>query len=344
MMMRSYIVLALLAIMLAGCVNPPADTGSNATGGSTLDVAPGYNNTGQGTQPQQNQSAQNTTQQNQSTALPADYTVNLGDHVWVDYALWVQGKVMDTSNATLANESGIYNPSRQYKPLDFEVQFNKGLIDGFIINTIGLRVNETVAFDVDPERGYGPYDPSKVIVVPRYYTADRYIEMSLYETVPRSYFTQQGINVSNGTGFDTPYGTIFITDFNDENVTIFYLLVPGANITVGGVPQQVVALSNLTAKIELMLVENKTYAFTDPIFKAAVPLRVVNKTNDSILMERMLVINRSYTLAHPSTLAPTRFTVKEVGDANITLDGNHALANETLHFQVTLLNVTRPQN
>jgi len=36
--------------------------------------------------------------------------------------------------------------------------------------------------------------------------------------------------------------------------------------------------------------------------------------------------------------------VKEVGDANITLDGNHALANETLHFQVTLLNVTRPQN
>ncbi|NYZ74548.1 FKBP-type peptidyl-prolyl cis-trans isomerase [Candidatus Micrarchaeota archaeon] len=334
--MRSYIVLALLAIVLAGCVNPPVDGGNQTTQPPVMDVAPGQNNTGQNVSVQP--------QQNQSTVLAPGDSVSLGDHVWVDYTLWVQGKVLDTSNATLANESGILNPNRQYKPLDFEVQFNKGLIDGFIINVINMHVNETVSFDVDPARGYGPYDPAKVIVVPRFYTADRYIEQSLYETVPRSYFTQQGINVSNGTGFDTPYGTVFITDFNDENVTIFYLLVPGANITVGGVPQQVVALSNLTAKMELMLEENGTYALPDPILKAAVPLRVVNKTNDSIVMERMLIVNRSYKLAHPYTLAPTTFLVKDVADTNITLDGNHPLANETLHFQVTLLNATRPSN
>lgn len=328
--MRSYIVLALLAIVLAGCVTPPAETGDNATTG-TLDVAPGYNNTGQA--------------QNQSTGLPPGYTVSLGDHVWVDYTLWVQGKVLDTSNATLANESGIFNPARTYQPLDFDVEFNTGIIDGFVINVINMHVNETINFDVDPARGYGPYDPSKVIVVPKYYTSNRYMEMSLYETVPRSYFTERGINVSNGTAFDSAYGTtVFITDFNDQNVTIFYILTPGTNVTSEGFPLQVVELSNLTATLELMLDENKTYLLTDPLFRTALPFNVVNKTDQTITLERMLVVNGSYILPHPDTLTRTRFYVTDVGDTNITLDSNHPLANETLHFQVTLVNVTRPNN
>lgn len=292
--MRSYIVLALLAILLAGCVNPPVE-GGNETSPSVIDVAPGYNNTGQNTSAQP--------QQNQSTELPPGYTVSLGDHVWVDYTLWVQDKVLDTSNATLANESGIFNPARTYKPLDFEVAFNKGIIDGFVINVINMRVNETVSFDVDPARGYGPYDLSKVIVVPRYY------DKSLYETVPRAYFTERGLNVSNGTGFDSAYGTVFVSDFNDENVTLFYILTPGMNVTVNGLPEQVVSMSNLTAT-----------------------------------MEYLLDVNHSYILPHPSSGVATRFLVTDKTDTNITLDSNHALANETLHFQVTLVNVTRPNN
>ena len=204
---------------------------------------------------------------------------------------------------TLANESGIFNPSRQYKPLDFEVQFNKGIIDGFIINTIGMKINETVEYDVDPARGYGPYDPKKVIVVPRYYNK------SLYETVPRSYFTQRNLTVTNGTAYDSAYGTVFIQDFNDENVTLFYMLIPGGNMTVNGLPEHVASLNNLTAT-----------------------------------MEYMLVVNRSYVLPHPSTNVPTQFRVTDKTDTNITLDGNSPLANETLHFRVTLVNMTRPKN
>lgn len=294
-MMRSYIVLALLAILLAGCVNPPQEGGNQTTQPPVMDVAPGHNNTGQNTSVQP--------QQNQSTELPPGYTVSLGDHVWVDYTLWVQGNVLDTSNATLANESGIYNPNRQYKPLDFEVQFNKGIIDGFVIATVGMHINETLAFDVDPARGYGPYDPAKVIVVPRYY------EKSLYETVPRSYFTERNLTVTNGTGYDSPYGTVFIQDYNDENVTLFYMLIPGGNMTVNGLPEHVASLNNLTAT-----------------------------------MEYMLNVNHTYLLPHPQTGAPTRFLVTDKTDTNITLDSNHPLANETLRFQVTLLNVTRPNN
>ncbi len=294
-MMRSYIVLALLAILLAGCVNPPAGEGNQTTSPGVIDVAPDHNNTGQNVSVQP--------QQNQSTGIPPDSTVSLGDHVWVDYTLWVQGKVLDTSNATLANESGIFNPSRQYKPLDFEVQFNKGIIDGFIINTIGMKINETVEYDVDPARGYGPYDPKKVIVVPRYYNK------SLYETVPRSYFTQRNLTVTNGTAYDSAYGTVFIQDFNDENVTLFYMLIPGGNMTVNGLPEHVASLNNLTAT-----------------------------------MEYMLVVNRSYVLPHPSTNVPTQFRVTDKTDTNITLDGNSPLANETLHFRVTLVNMTRPKN
>jgi len=234
--------------------------------------------------------------QNVSQPLPPGYTVNLGDTVWVNYTLWVDEEVFDTNNATLAQEAGIYNPYRGYEPFTFQVAFNKGVIDGFVINVIGMSVNETVYFSVDPERGYGLYDPRKVSILPRYYN------MSLYEDVPRSYLEEQGINITKGAGFDTAVGTVFIDDFNDENVTLFYILIPGYEFTVSGLPQQVVTVSNLTATIEFMLPENE-----------------------------------SYVLPHPETGVGTMFEVVNKTDTNITLDSNHPLANKTLEFRVTLI-------
>jgi FKBP-type peptidyl-prolyl cis-trans isomerase 2 len=278
--MRNLFAVLVLGLLILGCVNQPAQ-----------------NNT---TKPVVITSVNNTSLSHANVTkpgLPSDYTVGIGDQVSVWYTLWVNGTVLDTNNATLASQSGIFNPKRAYEPLNFSVEFNKGLIDGFIFGVIGMKINETLYFNVEPSRGYGPYDPSKVIVISRYYNK------SLYETIPRSYFADKNITIQNGAGFNTQYGTVFIDSFNDVNVTIFYLLTPGANLTVNGIPQQVKALNNLSATFEYMFMENKSYVLPNPQTGVKAPYRVIGKTEE-----------------------------------NITLDSNHPLANDTLRFQVTLIN------
>jgi FKBP-type peptidyl-prolyl cis-trans isomerase 2 len=233
--------------------------------------------------------------QNQ-TVSAEDYSVDYGDYVWVDYVLWVDGKVFDTNNATVANESGQYTPFKAYEPFGFEVMRGAGVIDGFVYGVIGLRINETVTFSVSPERGYGTHDPAKVVVVPRYYNR------SLYETVPRSYLEDAGINITEGASFQTDSGIVFIDSIDDDNVTLFYVLGKGSEFVYNGIPQRVANLTNYTATVE--------YA---------------------------LEVNKSYQLPHPATGMPTPFAVTAKTDQNITLDANHPLADKDLRFRVTLL-------
>jgi FKBP-type peptidyl-prolyl cis-trans isomerase 2 len=233
-------------------------------------------------------------------ALPTEYTVSLGDNVSVIYALYVNGKLHDTNNKTLANDSGIYNPFNKYQPFNFTVQFNKDVINGFAFGVIGMRLNETVSFAVSPEDGYGPYDPKKVITIPRTYNK------SLFETVPRSYFESQGISFTNGTTFETAFGFVSVVDFNEDNVTIFYtsLSKEGFDFQYNGVPQKVVDYTTFNSEIEYLLELNKTYI-----------------------------------IPHPVTGVPTRYKVTEKTHQNITIDANHPLANETLYFVVTMVDI-----
>ncbi len=308
--MRKIIIFMLLAagLLLLGCINPnPPATNTTSqppilSNGTVVPpantIAPPTNATTLPTnataQPPSNLS-------NSSVPLPPGYPAAIGDTVTVDYTLRVDGKVLDTSNATLANESGILNPNRRYAPITFKEDFNSSMIPGFIIDTVGMTINETVSFQVDPARGYGLYDPKKVLQIPRYY------DMNMSEVVPRPYLESQGVNISNGTGYYTNYGTVFIQDYNDQNVTIFYLLSPGQNLTVNGIPEVVTGLvGNLTARIEYALDVNKTYQLPNPTTGAATVYKVLDKTNQTI-----------------------------------TLDSNNPLANKTLDFTVTMRNIVR---
>lgn len=280
--MRSFVVLIMAAVLLAGCINPPAPPANN----TSIPVISSPNATA------------NATNTSAGAALPDDYSVNFGDQVSVIYALYVDGGLRDTNNETLAKEAGIYNVFKKYQPFTFDVLLNKGVIDGFILNVIGMEMNETVSFTVQPSKGYGEVDPRLKVVVERYY------EKSLYETTPRSYFEERNVTIANGSAFNTTYGTVFITDFDEENVTIFFLALaaPNYSFRYNNVPQRVVSQDNLTATIEVMLTENKTY-----------------------------------DLPHPATGQPTRFLVTEKTDQNITLDANHPLAGKELNFVVTLV-------
>jgi FKBP-type peptidyl-prolyl cis-trans isomerase 2 len=279
--MRIYI-LILSLVLLLGCITPPP--AENITNDTTI-ITPDPNATVV-----------------QPPPKVEDYYVQLGDTVWVNYTLWVNNEVTDTNNETLAKEAGIYNPSRRYQPFMYEVALNKGVIDGFVLNSLGMTINETITFNVDPKRGYGPYDPSKVFIVPRYYN------MSKLEVIPRSALEEQGLNISKGDSFSTPYGTVFINDLNEENATLFYVLFRGDNFTVNGIPQTV----------------------SD------------SHGSYNITIEYLLDVNGTYVIPDPQTGMVAMYTVTNQTDQNITLDGNHPLANETLTFRLTLLQAMRP--
>ncbi len=284
--MRSYIVIGVLAMLLLGCVSqPPANT--------TQPVQPSPNTSTTPVIPQQPAQPQ---------VLPSNYTVSLGDQVWVNYTVWDQnGTMIDTNDPVLANKSGVYQPGRAYGPLNFTVQFNQGIISGVIYSVIGMHVGENEMFTIPPQDAYGPYDPSKVAKVPRYYN------MSLQVAVPRSYFVANNLNVSNGTSFqDKQYGTVFISDFNDQNVTVFLFSLSsnGAKFTINGVPLQNVGVANTTATVE-----------------------------------RLLEVNKSYVLPDVNTGEPTLYRVTGKDNTTITLDANSPLANDSITFNMTMLGI-----
>ncbi|MGV8085123.1 MAG: FKBP-type peptidyl-prolyl cis-trans isomerase [Candidatus Bilamarchaeum sp.] len=223
--------------------------------------------------------------------------LKMNDTATVDYTLWVDGKVLDTSNATLGNASGLRKTN--YGPITYKLDLNGSLIKGFVLNTLGMKVNETKRFLVEPELGYGVWNPNKIV------TTERYYNKTLEEVVPRSYFTQQGItNLTNGTSFSTAYGSVFISNLDSENVTLFYVLRAGQEFNANGIPQKVVSLNNLTATIEFMLNLNETYYVPNPQTGAVEALKVTNKTNTTI-----------------------------------TVDTNHELAGKQLEFEVKVLRI-----
>ena len=50
-------------------------------------------------------------------------------------------------------------------------------------------------------------------------------------------------------------------------------------------------------------------------------------------------ICRDAVASSDSTLTNGAVTVVELGDGEVTLDGNHPLAGETLHFEVTVVGI-----
>lgn len=237
-------------------------------------------------------------QNNTTVMMPA---VGLGDTVTADYTLTVDGQVMDTSIASVAQAAGIYTPNRAYVPLVFTAQFGPELIPGFVQGVIGMTRGETKEFVVPPELGYGPSSKEKIITVPRYY------QKPLLEEVPRKDAEAQGINVTAGGSYNTKYGTVSIQNYTNDTVTLFYFLQAGAVIDVNGVQQKVITVDkNGTAKIEFMLDQNKTY---------------------------QLPLGANGTLYN--------FKVTDKDDEFITLDGNNLLAGKNLTFKVTVQGIVK---
>jgi FKBP-type peptidyl-prolyl cis-trans isomerase 2 len=87
--------------------------------------------------------------------MSQELKVQKGDIVGVHYIGKFQGgKIFDTSMRNVAENAGMLNPSRDYKPL--QVQAGAGqVIRGFDEALIGMKVNEEKTVTIPPPLAYG---------------------------------------------------------------------------------------------------------------------------------------------------------------------------------------------
>jgi len=82
-------------------------------------------------------------------------TAQNGDTVSVHYVgKFPGGKVFDTSMRAEAEKSGLFNPARDYKPLQVILGKHQ-VISGFEEALVGMKVNETKEITLPPEKAYG---------------------------------------------------------------------------------------------------------------------------------------------------------------------------------------------
>jgi len=85
----------------------------------------------------------------------SEVTAQSGDTVSVHYiGRFPGGKVFDTSMKAEAVKSGLFNPARDYKPLQVVLGRHQ-VISGFEEALVGMKVNETKEITIPPEKAYG---------------------------------------------------------------------------------------------------------------------------------------------------------------------------------------------
>ncbi|MDE1852346.1 MAG: FKBP-type peptidyl-prolyl cis-trans isomerase [Thaumarchaeota archaeon] len=78
-----------------------------------------------------------------------------GDTISVHYiGRFPGGKVFDTSMKAEAVKSGMFNPARDYKPLQVVLGQHQ-VISGFEEALIGMKINEEKEITLPPEKAYG---------------------------------------------------------------------------------------------------------------------------------------------------------------------------------------------
>ena len=64
------------------------------------------------------------------------------------------GKIFDTSMSKVAQNVGMFNPSRDYKPLQVKVGAGQVML-GLEEALMGMKVNEEKTITIPPEKAYG---------------------------------------------------------------------------------------------------------------------------------------------------------------------------------------------
>jgi FKBP-type peptidyl-prolyl cis-trans isomerase 2 len=125
-----------------------------------------------------------------------------GDVVRFDYTLWVEGKLLETSEEAVARQQGIFREQRTYRPITVTLgasQIIKGLESH--IRSHGQK-GKAVKVEISPADGYGERDPKKI------------------EHIPMAQFRQQKVNPEPGMQLNLRGGRGTVTRVGGGRVTV----------------------------------------------------------------------------------------------------------------------------
>ncbi len=220
----------------------------------------------------------------------------MGDTVWIYYALWVEGEAKETNNPEWAQQLNITPSSNE--PLKIELKEDSPVIKGVILNILGLEEGEEKMFDVPPSLGY-PRDPQNIIRVSRYYN------ITSYEKVPRQEWEKRGLSTEEGTSYRTEYGQVSVNKTTEDYVIIQHVVLPRITFLYQGVPTRLKKMwndPNITITLERVLEVNETYLLPDPQTGKIKPYTVLEKDNETITLDGN----------HPYAGKQLRFLIKVV--------------------------------
>jgi peptidylprolyl isomerase len=93
-------------------------------------------------------------------------TVQSGNNVTIDYVgTFDNGTVFGTSNATVAQQAGIYESDYTYEPISY-IAGSGEILEALDNATIGMKIGETKNVTLTPDQAYGEYNASLIIPVP----------------------------------------------------------------------------------------------------------------------------------------------------------------------------------
>ncbi|GCC11501.1 FKBP-type 16 kDa peptidyl-prolyl cis-trans isomerase [archaeon] len=111
------------------------------------------------------------------------------------------GEVFDSSIEEIAKEAGIYNPSRDYEPL--EVKLGSGqLIPGFEKALMNMKAGEKKEVTIPPEEGYG------------------HETQELFNTIKMEVFKDADIEPEIGMLLETDMGVGVVHEIKEDEVTL----------------------------------------------------------------------------------------------------------------------------
>ena len=105
----------------------------------------------------------------------------------------------------------------------------------------------------------------------------------------------------------------------------------GAGQMIAGFDKGVVGMT-LDEQKEITIPPEEAYGIYDPA-------KIIEVPNDQFPEDLTLEVSMQISASQPDGSA-IQFTVKEIGEQNVTLDGNHFLAGKDLIFSVTLVSIT----
>lgn len=211
--------------------------------------------------------------------IPEFESAGFGDIISVNYSLYVNGTLYDTNVRDVATQANLSRLPSAFSPLTFPMILNKSIINGFVLNLIGMQKGDTKTFNVSPGSGYGFVDPSQILSI------SRYQNLSLYENVSLIDLQRAGINTSVGSGFETASGFVFINSTTSTTATLYYLFTPGSRFTFQGIPQHVVSVDSQNALLEYDFALGMTYRVPHPETGEVEVFTVVSKDNESLTLD-----------------------------------------------------------